>query len=144
MYIRWQQRKRTTPQFGPHRKQVGKRKAGAVARHPLVCGRGREQAHRRQADAAPYRLHHRLHRERRQDYSPQRCYLWDHICERLDQLGNQITAADRERIEAAIAEKVPRPTPTEYKDSARSKAQNIGWKWLSAKQKAVLQDESEE
>ena len=39
---------------------------------------------------------------------------------------------------------MPRPTPTEYKDSARSKAQNIGWKWLSAKQKAVLQDESEE
>jgi hypothetical protein len=30
----------------------------------------------------------------------QRCFLWDDISERLDHLGNRITVAERERIEA--------------------------------------------
>jgi hypothetical protein len=44
----------------------------------------------------------------------------------------------------AIAEKVPRPTPAEYKDIARDCAQSVGWKWITDKQRAALQDEAEQ
>src|SRR4029077_4388537 len=104
--------------------------------------RRREQAHQRHPDTAPHRLHRRFHRERKID--ARRCHLWDHISERLDQLGNQITAADRKQIEAAIAAKLPRPTPAEYKDIARNNAQLIGWEWITTKQKAALHDEAEQ
>jgi hypothetical protein len=65
------------------------------------------------------------------------------VPKRLDQLGNRITAAERKQIEAAIAKKLPRPTPTEYKDIARNTAQKYGWDLLSEKQQATLQDEAE-
>jgi hypothetical protein len=73
----------------------------------------------------------------------QRCYFWDDITEHLDRLNNQITAADREKIEATIAKKVPRPSPPEYKDSARQTAKLIGWEYLTERQRAVLKDEAE-
>ena len=72
----------------------------------------------------------------------QRCFIWDAVSARLDQLGNQIVAADRKRIEAAIAEKVPRPTPAEYKDIARNTAQKFGWKHITERQRAALKDEA--
>jgi hypothetical protein len=46
----------------------------------------------------------------------QRCHFWDRISARLDALGNRITPADRNKIEAVIADKVSRPTPAQYKD----------------------------
>ena len=73
-----------------------------------------------------------------------RCYFWDDISERLDRLDNQITTADREQIEAAIAKKVPRPSATEYKDAARERAKFFGWNYLTDKQKAVLEDEADQ
>jgi hypothetical protein len=73
----------------------------------------------------------------------QRCHLWDHISARLDQLGNQITPDDREKIEASVAAKVQRPTAAEYKKVARDGVQILGWHWITDKQRAALQDESD-
>ena len=56
----------------------------------------------------------------------QRCHLWDAIVERLDRMGNRITTIDRQKIEAAIAKKVPRPSLEEYKVAARNSAQLLG------------------
>ena len=53
-------------------------------------------------------------------------------------------AVDRERIEAAIATKVPRPSPEEYKEIARDVCKSIGWDWLSARFKEALKDETEQ
>jgi len=74
----------------------------------------------------------------------QRCLIWDHVTERLDKLGNRINTADREMIEAAVAAKVPRPTPEEYKATARDFIQTFGWKWATYRQRAVLHDEVEQ
>ena len=74
----------------------------------------------------------------------QRCHLWDHISERLDRLGNQITPDDREKIEAAIALKVQRPSAAEYKEIARRGVQLLGWEWITDKQRTALQDEAKQ
>jgi hypothetical protein len=71
----------------------------------------------------------------------QRCHLWDRVTARLNQLGNRVT--DRAKIEAAIAEKVPRPTLEEYKAIARKGVQLLGWEWITDQQRAALADEAE-
>jgi hypothetical protein len=71
-----------------------------------------------------------------------RCHFWDHVTARLDRLGNRITIEDRRRVEAAVAQEVPRPTPDEYKAQARGTAQRWGWDFLTAPQRAALQDEA--
>jgi sugar diacid utilization regulator len=62
---------------------------------------------------------------------------------RLDQLGNRVTAVDRARIEAAIAERVPRPTVASTSARLARSMQEYGWKWMTERQRAVLQDEAE-
>ena len=39
----------------------------------------------------------------------QQRYLWDHITERLDHLGNRVSPKDRRGIEAALIKKIGRP-----------------------------------
>ena len=45
------------------------------------------------------------------EIAAQRGHIWDKLADRLDGLGTKITPANRKRIEAAIAAKVPRLTP---------------------------------
>jgi ClpX C4-type zinc finger len=46
--------------------------------------------------------------------------IWDQVSDRLDRLGNRISAADRSRIEASIAEKLgPPPTQAEREELDR-------------------------
>jgi hypothetical protein len=133
VYIRWQQRKRANPQFGSRRSHDIHWSAIAVES--------------KRVNGTPTQRHIGYivgFTESAAKIDAQRCHLWDHISERLDQLGNQITAADRKQIEAAIAAKLPRPTPAEYKDIARNNAQLIGWEWITTKQKAALHDEAEQ
>jgi hypothetical protein len=73
----------------------------------------------------------------------QPCHIWDHVTERLDQLGNRMAADDRKKIEAAFAAKVPRPSRAEYKKLARASAQSIGWDFLSDRQRGALADEAD-
>ena len=44
----------------------------------------------------------------------QRCWFWDAVQKRLNRLGKQVSPEDRKKIEAIIAEKVPRPTKAQY------------------------------
>jgi ClpX C4-type zinc finger len=143
MYIRWQQRTRRNPQFGPWSKEVGEDKW--VRLHDTHWSA--IAVENKRINGKPTQRHIGFivgFTESAARIDAQRCHLWDHICDRLDQLGNQITAADRKQIETAIAAKLPRPTPAQYKDIARHSAQLLGWKWITAKQKAALQDEAEQ
>jgi len=132
MYVRWQSRRRRTSAYGPWEE-------GDIHWRAILVENTR-------ADGKPRQKHIAYlvgFTESRIKIAVQRCYLWDAVSARLDDLGNRITAADRERIEAAIAEKVPRPTVAEYKDEARRSVQEYGWKWLTERHRAVLQDEAE-
>jgi hypothetical protein len=132
MYVRWQARKRRRSQFG--RWQDSDIHWSAVA------------VENKRVSGKPTQRHVCYiigFTESAAKIASQQCHLWDHISERLDRLGNQITAANREQIEVAIAKKLPRPTPAQYKDIARNSAQSLGWEWISNKQRAALQDEAE-
>src|SRR5262245_23010813 len=48
-----------------------------------------------------------------------RCYFWDGVTATFDRLGNRVTPADRKRFEAAIADRVPRPSAAAYRTAAR-------------------------
>jgi hypothetical protein len=51
----------------------------------------------------------------------QRCWGWDALNKRLDQLGSRISQENRRRIEAAIAKKVRRPTNKQYDQCVRER-----------------------
>jgi hypothetical protein len=132
MYVRWQSRRRRTSAYPPWEE-------GDIHWRAILVENTRVDGKPRQKHIA-YLVGFT---ESRIKIAVQRCHLWDTISARLDDLGNRITAADRERIEAAIAEKVLRPTVAEYKREARRSAQEYGWAWLSERQRAALQDEAE-
>lgn len=135
MYVRWQQRKRTNPQFWSKGARAHDIHWSAIA------------VDNKRINGKPTQRHIGYivgFTESAAKIDAQRCHLWDHISEHLDQLGNQITAANRKQIEATIAAKLPRPTPAEYKDIARRGAASLGWEWITVKQKAALQDEAEQ
>jgi hypothetical protein len=140
MYIRWQQRKRSNPQFGSWYEDDGDTRVRDTHWSAIAVENKR-------INGKPTQRHIGYivgFTESAAKVDAQRCHLWDHISERLDQLGNQITAVDRKQIEAAIAAKLPRPTPAEYKDIARDFAQSIGWEYLTERQQTALQDEAEQ
>ena len=39
---------------------------------------------------------------------------------------------------------MPRPSPTEYKDTARDSARTFGWEFITDRQRAVLEDEADQ
>jgi hypothetical protein len=131
MYLRWQSRKRERPQFGWQGQDT--RWSAVIVETARIGGKPKQ---RHVAYLVGFT-------ESAIKIDAQRCHLWDHISARLDQLGNQITPDDREKIEAAIAKKVRRPTVAEYKEVARDCVQILGWRWISDKQRAALQDESD-
>jgi hypothetical protein len=53
--------------------------------------------------------------------------FWRRAAAKLDQFGNRISADDREKIEAAIAGKVQRPTPRQYEIAGRYDAEMVAW-----------------
>jgi len=132
MYVRWQSRERNRPQYGPWQ-GPDIHWSAIIVENMRIDGKPR-QLH------VPYLAGFT---ESAINHEAQRCYLWDHISERLDQLANQMTTATRERIEAAVANKVPRPTVAQYKAVARRNARMLGWKYLSKQQQAALADEAE-
>jgi hypothetical protein len=67
------------------------------------------------------------------------CTFWQTASARLDRLGNRVSNDDRERIEAALVEKVRRPIAAEYLKQAEYAAILLGGvHWLSeTKQRAL-------
>lgn len=136
MFIRWQSRERETVKFGRHR-APGKpdvRWTAILAESKRVDGKPRQQ-HVAYLGSIT---------ESAMQIMAQRCFFWEDVWGKLDWLGNRITAVDRERIETAIATKVPCPTPDEYKNEARRSVQMVGWAYVSARKQAVLGDEAEQ
>jgi hypothetical protein len=72
-----------------------------------------------------------------------RCHFWDSVSAAFNKLGNEVPPADRKRFEAAIADRVPRPSSAEYKAAARKIAQRYGWSRLSKEFKAALANEAD-
>jgi hypothetical protein len=58
-----------------------------------------------------------------------RCNAWDRVLDCLD--GLKIDAADRKKIEAAIAGRLPRPTASQYRKSAKRRAELLGDEYLT-------------
>jgi hypothetical protein len=54
-----------------------------------------------------------------------RVRFWREVDAVLHRLSNRLTAAERERIVAAVAAKVPRPTPAEAEQSERELAESF-------------------
>jgi hypothetical protein len=57
-----------------------------------------------------------------------RCYFWDSVTAAFDRLGNQVMPSDRQRFEAAIAERVPCPSSEEHKVVERERHEHEGRK----------------
>ena len=58
-----------------------------------------------------------------------RCGFWDYALRKLDNLSS-LTAEDRQRIEKALAKKVPCPTRCEYDQSHAERVALFGAKWM--------------
>jgi len=129
MFVRWQERHRQGNKYG--RADTPKLRA-VVVESVRVDGKPtqRHVAYLGDIDAA------------RTGIALNRIWFWDAVTDRLDRLGNQITVEDRQRIEAAMAKRVPRPTPDERVASARDRAETFGWEDLSDSERAVLKDEA--
>jgi hypothetical protein len=133
MYVRWQSRKRRQSRYGDWRHHPDIHWSAILVENTRVDGKPiqRHIAYLAGFTKSAIKI------------MAQRCHLWDHIDDRLDRLGNQITTDDRTKIEATLAERVPRPTAAEYKNSAREAVELLGWEWLSEKRRAALEDERE-
>jgi hypothetical protein len=68
-----------------------------------------------------------------------RCAFWERASARLDRLGNQVSAADREHVEASLEDRVRRPLAAEYLKAAQLAAIMLnGAHYLSAEAQAAL------
>jgi hypothetical protein len=132
MFIRWQSRKRRSSEYG----------SGPDVRWQAVL------VEAKRVDGRPVQKHIAVITTFTESALPiifQRCHIWDDVTDRLDRLGNRLTADDRERIEQTIAAKAgPRPSPEDYLECARYRGKSYGWEYLSAKKKARLGDEEEQ
>jgi ClpX C4-type zinc finger len=132
MFVRWQSRERSRAQFGKWGEPDTHWRA-ILVENARVDGKSRK---RHIAYLVGFT-------ESRGKIPTQRCYLWDAITAKLDHLGNQITPEERAKIELSIAAKLPRPTPAEYLECARSCAATFGWDFLEEGFRAVLADEAD-
>src|SRR5262245_42285045 len=121
MYLRWQSRYRDRSKFFGHR--LGRRvdegdvhRAAIIVESVRIAGKP-TQRHVAYlggiTDSAIAIIH-------------QRCWFWDEVKKRLDHLGNRMSPQDRERIEAAVATKVPRPTKAQYDQCVRDRNKLLG------------------
>lgn len=148
MYVRWQSRKRQSPDFGSWEAALQDKRGNTVynERGTAVVTRKRADGSIAQdvrwsaivvenvrVDGKPRQQHVAWLAsitESASEIIPQRRYFWDAVHAGLDQLGNRLPVDDRRRIEAAIARKVPRLSRAEHDaDIERSKAffADNGW-----------------
>jgi hypothetical protein len=128
MFIRWQKRNRRRSVYGRTDK------GGDVHWQAIL-------AETRRVDGRPVQRHIAVVAafvESQLPIDAQRGFIWEDIDNRLDRLGNQITKAERKRIEAVIATKVPRLSRRQYTAIARRNAKKFGPQYLSPKQRAAL------
>jgi hypothetical protein len=126
MFIRWQSRKRRIPKFGRYGKQLRSRSGYAYERF----GKSEQDVHWSAIIIESVRVGGKP-RQRHVAYlggitesainiGAQRAWFWVNVMQRLDGLANRVSKDDRERIEAAVGKKVPRPTAAEYEEIVRN------------------------
>jgi hypothetical protein len=118
MFIRWQSRKRRFPAFGRYGKSI------ATDLYPPGFARAREGTNKQDVHWAAILVESvRIDGKPRQKHiarlcgftdsaveiPSQQCFLWQHIEERLRQLGDRISPADLKRIKAALIERIGKP-----------------------------------
>jgi hypothetical protein len=114
MYVRWQIRKKRATRWEPH----------ALHRAAILVENTRVNGRPTQRHIAYLVGFTKSQTWERSKYSlPRRCSIWAEVDKKLDRLGNRITPQDRTKIEAAIAEKVPRPTAAEWEENNRRRAE---------------------
>jgi hypothetical protein len=139
MFIRWQTRKRRKPAFGHWYDNDGNRLSDLHCQAVLVESKrvGGKPRQKHIATIVGFS-------ESATKIDAQRCYIWEAVDKKIRLLNNRISDADRDRIQAAIAAKVPRPTPDEHKAAKRNKALILGWDYLTPEEQALLADEEEQ
>ena len=123
MFIRWQSRKRGSPAFGPTARLRGRVVRADTLKLDVHWAAILGEAGR--VDGKPRQEHVAYHggiTESAIEILPQRCYFWDEVTERLDQLRNRISPDERQRIENAIADRVPLPAPADFVQTAEKAA----------------------
>jgi hypothetical protein len=68
------------------------------------------------------------------DDLPSRCVFWNAVTAAFDRLGNQVTPIDRQRFEAAIGARVPRPSAKDYATVERERHER------QAEEEKILRD----
>jgi hypothetical protein len=116
MFVRWQSRRRRRSQFGSW-EEDDVRWSAILVEAVRIGGKPRQR----------HVLYLIGFTESAAKIARQRVNLWDEIAERLDKLGDRITLADRKKIEAAVAAKLPRPTAAERRNARRQSARNLKW-----------------
>jgi hypothetical protein len=122
MFVRWQSRKRATPEFGGWSKPL---KNVCYRGHHGISRRGsnKQDVHwaailiesvRVEGKPAPRHVAYLGGiTESAIEIAAQRCFFWDKVTEHLDGLQNRLSPEDRQRIESAIAKKVAGPPTKE-------------------------------
>src|SRR6516165_10277451 len=116
MFVRWQSRKRGSPAFGTVMRLRGRVVRADTRKLDVHWTAILVEASR--VDGKPKQEHIAYLggiTESAIEILPQRCYFWDEVTERLNKLSDRITPEERLRIESAIAERVPLPTGSEFK-----------------------------
>jgi hypothetical protein len=122
MFVRWQSRKRATPEFGGWGKPL--KNVRYRGRHGISRrGSNKQDVHwaatlvesvRVEGKPAPRHVAYLGGiTESAIEIAAQRCFFWDKVTEHLDGLHNRLSPEDRQRIESAIAKKVAGPPTKE-------------------------------
>ena len=105
MFLRWQSRTRVR-KAGPDARVLGDagvvRWWGVINKAMWIDGKPRQQHVACLISFTEVELG--------KSFADHRARLWLGVLQRLDALGERVTPADRKRIEAAVAEKLPRPS----------------------------------
>jgi hypothetical protein len=115
MFIRWTSRARRTSEFGPDWWAPDVHHRAILAEAVRIDGKPRQRhvAYLVGFTESWARTAHG------------RVNIWNEISERLDKLGDRIT--DRDKVEAAVAMKLPKPTAAERRNARRRKARARKW-----------------
>lgn len=114
MFIRWQRKSGSAWSRSQHRRIRWTRHRAILVESIRVGGKPRQ---RHIAFVASFARDRLTASDQVDDF--ERVAFWRDARARLDALGNRVTAADRSKIEAALAEHVPPPTPAQEDDFDR-------------------------
>lgn len=134
MFLRWIERKHAPQRYGKDKGKAETVWTAVLVESQRVDGAPRQRHRATLGTIGSSRIEH----------AGARCRFWDDAMAAFAKLGKSVPAEDRQRFEAALAARVPRPSRDEYLDAARDKAASTDWECLSKPQQAALADEADQ